>query len=522
MSEKKFYITTPIFYANAELHLGHTYTLVLSDILARYHRLIGDRTFFLTGSDEHGDKIVRAAQKEGIGPQAFVNGNVAKMQELLKELGISNDLFIRTSDRELHWPGAKKLWHALESAGDIYKGTYKGLYCVGCEAFITEKELVNGKCPLHDTEPEHIEEENYFFKLSKYGPEIKRLLESGELKITPHSKVNEIIALLSSLTGENSLGDVSISRPERAIPWGVPVPDDPTQLMYVWCDALSNYISALGYGSDNEEKFKSFWPADIQVLGKDILRFHALLWPAFLLSAKLPLPRELLVHGFVNSGGKKMSKSLGNVLSPGEFIALYSRDALRYYLAREVSPIEDWDLTREKFKEVYNANLANGLGNLVSRTLKMAEQYFGGVVRGDATHSPSIRTKLTTIEAPGDVAGLNIPYIITNDILPRYHKHMSVSEINKAADVVWELIGHLDQFVTDYEPFKLVKTDKKAAEAVIWGLLYGLREVGQMLVPMMPDTAERITLLVGVSLVGADEMVFNSKAPSEPLFRRKE
>ena len=240
MSEKKFYITTPIFYANAELHLGHTYTLVLSDILARYHRLIGDRTFFLTGSDEHGDKIVRAAQK------------------VLKELGISNDLFIRTSDRELHWPGAKKLWHALESAGDIYKGTYKGLYCVGCEAFITEKELVNGKCPLHDTEPEHIEEENYFFKLSKYGPEIKRLLESGELKITPHSKVNEIIALLSSLTGENSLGDVSISRPERAIPWGVPVPDDPTQLMYVWCDALSNYISALGYGSDNEEKFKSF------------------------------------------------------------------------------------------------------------------------------------------------------------------------------------------------------------------------------------------------------------------------
>ena len=258
------------------------------------------------------------------------------------------------------------------------------------------------------------------------------------------------------------------------------------------------------------------------MLGKDILRFHALLWPAFLLSAKLPLPRELLVHGFVNSGGKKMSKSLGNVLSPGEFIALYSRDALRYYLAREVSPIEDWDLTREKFKEVYNANLANGLGNLVSRTLKMAEQYFGGVVRGDATHSPSIRTKLTTIEAPGDVAGLNIPYIITNDIIPRYHKHMSVSEINKAADVVWELIGHLDQFVTDYEPFKLVKTDKKAAEAVIWGLLYGLREVGQMLVPMMPDTAERITLLVGVSLVGADEMVFNSKAPSEPLFRRKE
>lgn len=522
MNEKKFYITTPIFYANAELHLGHTYTLVLSDILARYHRSVGHKTFFLTGSDEHGDKIVRAAQKQGMGPQAFVNENVAKMEVLIRELGISNDLFIRTSDQELHWPGAKKLWHALEAAGDIYKGTYKGLYCVGCEAFITEKELVNGKCPLHDTPPEHIEEENYFFKLSKYAPEIKNLLESGALKITPHSKANEIIALIASSTEDNTLGDVSISRPERAIPWGIPVPSDPTQLMYVWCDALSNYISALGYGSDNEENFKTFWPADIQVLGKDILRFHALLWPAFLLSAKLPLPRELLVHGFVNSGGKKMSKSMGNVLRPSEFIAEYGRDALRYYLGREVSPVEDWDLTREKFKEVYNANLANGLGNLASRTLKMAEQYFDGVVTGEVAHVPSVRTKITTMENFDDVAGLNIPYIVTNDILPRYHKHMSENAINRAADVIWELIGHLDQFVTDYEPFKLVKTDKKSAENVIWGLLYGLQEVSQMLVPMMPDTAERITFLVGAMTDDAGKVTFNAKAPTEPLFKRKE
>jgi methionyl-tRNA synthetase len=522
MIEKKFYITTPIFYANAELHLGHTYTLVLSDVLARYHRFIGDKTFFLSGADEHGDKIIRAAQQNEMGPQAFVNENVAKMQELIKSLGISNDLFIRTSDKEKHWPGARKLWHALEEAGDIYKGTYKGLYCVGCEAFITEKDLVNGKCVHHDTVPEQIEEENYFFKLSKYGLEIKRLLESGELKITPQSKVKEMTALLSALGEETDLGDVSISRPEREIPWGIPVPGDATQLMYVWCDALSNYISALGYGSDNEENFNAFWPADVQVLGKDIIRFHALLWPAFLLSAKLPLPRELLVHGFVNSGGKKMSKSLGNVLSPGEFISEYSKDALRYYLTREVSPVEDWDLTREKFKEVYNANLANGLGNLVSRTLKMAEQYFEGVVTGDATHVPSIRTEITAVETLGDIAGLNIPYIVTNDILPRYHKYMSSHEINKGADVIWELIGHLDQFVADYEPFKLVKTDKESAKAVIWGLLYGLREIGQMLIPIMPDTAERITLLLGASELNGNEVVFNSKAPKEPLFKRKE
>ena len=461
-----------------------------------------------------------------------MNENVAKVKELIQTIGISNDFFIRTSDKEAHWPGAQKMWRALEEAGDIYKGTYKGLYCVGCEAFITEKELVHGKCPLHDAEPEHIEEENYFFKLSKYTPEVKRLLESGEFKITPGSKVNEILALLSAPDGEGSLGDVSISRPERAIPWGIPVPNDPSQ--------LSNYLSALGYGrlpatasslnkeaverwqaGDDESNFRTFWPANIQVLGKDIVRFHALLWPALLLSAKLPLPRELLVHGFVTSGGKKMSKSIGNVLSPGEFISEYGIDALRYYLAREVSPTEDWDLTREKFKEVYNANLANGLGNLVSRTLKMAEQYFGGKVTGDAAGVPPIRTKIVTVGTLGDLAGLNIPYIIINDILPRYHAHMRAQEINKAADVVWELIGHLDQFVTDYEPFKLVKTDKATTEKVLWGLLYGLREVGEMLVPMMPQTAVTIAGLLGTSVDG-DRMSFVSKVPSEPLFKRKE
>ncbi|MFA5997366.1 MAG: class I tRNA ligase family protein [Candidatus Paceibacterota bacterium] len=523
VSEKKFYITTPIFYANAPLHMGHSYTLVLTDVLARYHRSIGDNTFFLTGSDEHGDKIVRAAQMEGVGPQAFVNGNVEKMQELIKALGVSNDMFIRTSDKEHHWPGAKKLWKELEEAGDIYKGTYKGLYCVGCEAFITEKELVNGKCALHDTVPEQIEEENYFFRLSKYGNEIKRLLLSGELKIIPHSKVNEVTALISEKEGENSLGDISISRPERAIPWGIPVPSDPGQLMYVWCDALSNYISALGYGAPDDSKFNTYWPADVHVLGKEIVRFHALLWPAFLLSAKLPLPRELLVHGFVNSGGKKMSKSLGNVLIPSNFIDEYGKDALRYYLTREVSPLEDWDLTDEKFKEVYNANLANGLGNLISRTLKMAESYFPEGVKGDRARVPAISTKITDIEIPGEnVAGYNIPYLVINDILPRYHKHMSAHEINKGADVIWELIGYLDQYISDYEPFKLVKTDKETTEAVLWGILYGLREVGQMIKPIMPDTAMRMEIFLGATDADDGSVVFHAKAPFEPLFMRKE
>ncbi len=516
----KFYITTPIFYANAELHLGHAYNLILSDIIARYHREIGDKTFFLSGADEHGDKIVRAAQKEGLGPQAFVNKNVATFQDLMGKLNISNNFFIRTGDKDAHWPGAVKLWRALEEAGDIYKGTYEGLYCVGCEAFVTEKELVDGKCAHHDKEPEHISEENYFFKLSKYIPELKRLLGSGEFKITPQSKVNEMLALLSAGEKGDALGDVSISRPERSIPWGIPVPGDSTQLMYVWCDALSNYISALGYGRDDDANFKTFWPADVHVIGKDIVRFHAILWPALLLSAKLPLPRELLVHGFVTSGGKKMSKSLGNVLSPHDFINEYGTESLRYYLAREVAPTEDWDLTHEKFKEAYNANLANGLGNLVSRTLKMSEQYFAGQVTGHQQSAPPIRTHTAGLTALGDLAGLNIPYLVLNDILPRYHNHMTSYEVNKAADVIWELVGHLDQFVTDYEPFKLVKTDKDATEKVLWSLMYGLREISKMITPMMPITAEKIKALIGATEEG-DTLSFKSVTLTEPLFMRK-
>jgi methionyl-tRNA synthetase len=512
----KFYITTPIFYANARLHMGHTYTLVLADILARYHRAVGDQTFFLTGSDEHGEKIARAAQKEGLGPQVFVNGKAELFQELLKELHISNDTFIRTSDQKRHWPGAVKLWLALEASGDIYQGIYHGLYCVGCEAFVTEKELVNGKCVLHDMVPEKVEEENLFFKLSRYSDELKRLIESGELKITPESRGREMLALI----GEG-LADVSISRLMGGVPWGVPLPSDPSKVMYVWCDALSSYLSALGYGSDDETNVNLYWPADVQILGKDILRFHALLWPALLLSAHLTPPKELLVHGFITSGGAKMSKTLGNVLDPEEFIKEYGIDALRYYLAREVSTTEDGDLTREKFKETYNANLANGLGNLVSRTLKMATQYFDGTITSEPSRVPPLRVGITVASVIGDLEGVNIPYVITNDILPRYHAFLRAHEIPKAMDVVWELVGHLDGYITSYEPFKLIKTDPEMTERVMWGLVYGLREIAGMLSPMMPQTAEKITELITVK--ETESVVTFTTAPlSAPLFMRKE
>ncbi len=514
---KKFYITTPIFYANGDLHLGHAYALVLADIIARYQRSIGKEVFFLTGSDEHGDKIIRAAQSNGVGPQLFVDNKAANMRGLISQLNISNDGFIRTSDQKEHWLGAEKLWRALEETGDIYKGTYKGLYCTGCEAFITEKDLVNEKCVYHDAIPETIEEENYFFKLSKYKTELKDLLETGGIKITPQSKVREMVALL------DTVDDISISRPARETKWGIPIPTSTPhtrhstlfQLMYVWCDALSSYLSALGYGGNDEKNFNKFWPADLHVLGKEILRFHVLILPAFLLSAKLPLPRQLLVHGFINSGGKKMSKSIGNVLYPDDFILEYGVDALRCYFAREAPPTEDWDLTHEKFKQVYNANLAHGLGNLVSRVLKMAEQYFGGQVLGNE------QLIINSEQSGGQKK--NIFDLIKDDISPRYHLHMNAYEINKATDVIWELIGNLDKFITDHEPFTLIKTDKEATQKILWSLLFGLREIAGMLVPIMPVTAEKILNFIQVTdTIPNKDVIFSTKVLKEPLFKLKE
>ncbi len=511
----KFYITTPIYYANAKPHLGHAYATVIADIFARYRRAQGDNTFFLTGTADHGEKIVRAATAVGMGPQAFVNQNVEKFKELYKKIDISNDYFIRNSDKEHHWPGAQALWNKIEAAGDLYQGVYKGLYCVGCESFKTEKDLVDGKCPDHNTACEEIEEENYFFRLSKYADKIKNIIENNEIEIIPSSRKQELLNFINE-----GLQDISFSRPEGIIPWGIPVPGKQNQMMYVWCEELSNYISALGYGRDDDENFKTFWPADIHIVGKDILRFHAIVWPAMLLSAGLPLPKKILAHGMLISEGRKMSKTIGNVIDPTDLIAEYNSDTLRYYFAREISPFDDGDITVEKFKEAYNANLANGLGNLVSRTLKMSEQYFGGKVTGDSGSAPSIRTRTAVISALGELAGLNIPYLVINDILPRYHNHMAKYEVNKASDVVWELIGCLDQFVTDYEPFKLVKTDKDTAEKVLWSLLYGLHEISEMITPLMPATAEKIKILIGATEEG-ETLSFKSTVPTEPLFMRK-
>ncbi|KKT14937.1 MAG: Methionyl-tRNA synthetase, partial [Parcubacteria group bacterium GW2011_GWC1_43_30] len=363
----KFYLTSPIFYPNAKLHMGHAYTMTLCDILARYQRLENKEVYFLTGSDENTGKVVRAAKEANKSIEEFLTEINKNFENLYKSLNISYDQFIRTTDKEKHWPGAIALWNKLVEAGDIYKSIYRGLYCPSCEAFYTGKDLVDGKCPYHMTILEGIEEENYFFRLSKYTDTVKEKIKSDKLRVIPETRKNEILALL-----EQGLEDVSFSRPIENVPHGIPVPGDSTQVIYVWCDALVNYISAIGYGRDETELDK-WWPANLHVIGKDILRFHAAIWPAMLLSAGLPLPNSLLVHGFITSGGHKMSKSIGNIIDPLELIEKFGPEAVRYFLARKISTFEDGDLTTEAFKDAYNGDLANGLGNLVSRIMKLAE-----------------------------------------------------------------------------------------------------------------------------------------------------
>jgi len=473
---KNFYITTPIFYPNAKLHMGHAYTVTICDILARAQKLQGKETYLLTGADENTGKILKVVEEQGQTVEEYLNQVTLNFKDLYSKLGISYDQFIKTSDKETHWPGAQALWKKLVETGDIYKATYSGLYCVGCETFYTEKDLVEGKCPVHLTVPEKIEEENYFFKLSKYTQIIKEKIESNELLIVPQTRKNEIVALL-----DRGLEDISFSRPIKNVPHGIPVPGDPSQVIYVWCDALVNYISALGYGR-NTELFEKFWPANVHVIGKDILRFHAAIWPAMLLSAGLPLQKSLLVHGLITSGGHKMSKTLGNVIDPYELIEEYGFEAVRYYLAREVSPFEDGDLTKERFKESYNANLANGIGNLTSRIMKMAQD---------------------NLDAPVSIA--------EREDMSQYFAFYDSFEISKAADFVWNEIKSLDQYIQENQPFKVVKTDKEAGQKMIGELVVRLYSVARMLNPILPETSEKIKALIK-----------ENKTPEVPLFVRKD
>jgi len=464
----KFYVTTSIPYVNAEPHIGFALEIIQADVLARYHRHKGEDVFFLTGADEHGVKIVRAAEVAGKTLQDFTDGVTKKFEDLKKVLNLSWDDFIRTSDKKKHWPGAQKLWLKLYGAGKLYKKSYKGIYCIGHEAFITEKDLVNGKCKDHQKEPEIVEEENWFFKLSDYTKEIKAKIESDELQIVPKSRKNEILALINE-----GLEDISFSRPHENLSWGVPVPNDPKHIMYVWCDALSNYISALGYGQKENSKFKiknlkfaKYWPADVQVIGKDILRFHAAIWPGMLLAAKLPLPKTIFVHGFITVGDKKMSKTIGNVIDPFEVVKKYGADALRYYLLREIPSGEDGDFTYEKFEERYNADLAKGLGNLVARVLALAQ-------KNSAIKNKVFNTNIKKIEK-------------------QIEKLIKEFKFNDALSVLWQLVALGNKYIDEKKPWTL-KPDSKEFKEIVGSLLFLISDIGVLLSPFLPETSEKIS-----------------------------
>ncbi len=482
-NNNKFYITTTLPYVNADPHIGFASEIVRADIIARYRRLMGDDVFFNTGTDEHGLKIYRKAQEEGIDTQKYTDEYAKKFDELKNHLNLSYDNFIRTTD-EHHKKSAQEFWKRCEASGDIYKKNYSVKYCVGCELEKTESELdENGQCPLHPGKDlEIIEEENYFFRWSNYGQKLLDFYAENPDFVQPDFRLNEIKKFI-----ERDLEDFSISRLKEKMPWGVPVPGDDDHVMYVWFDALVNYISCLGWPED-EKKFEEYWGTEsnrnaIQVAGKDNLRQQSAMWQAMLMSAGLPLSKQIFIFGFINSGGQKMSKSLGNVINPYDLVDEYGTDAVRYYIARHFNMFEDSDFTMEKFKEDYNANLANGLGNLVSRIMKMAETNLeGSIERPEAT--------------PFD---------------EKYTKVLNDFRLDKAMNFVWEKIGELDARIQETEPFKLVKTDKEKAVEIIKELIGDLYIIARLLHPFMPKTSEKIK-----------ELIKDNKSPERPLFIRKD
>lgn len=458
---KKFYITTSIPYTNAPPHIGFALELIQTDVIARYHRSLGEDVFFLTGTDEHGIKTKKAAETIGKTPIEFANEISQKFRKLREALNISTDFFIKTTDKTIHYPAVKALWEKLEKNGDLYKKKYKGFYCEGCEAFKTRKELFGGKCIIHQKPVEHIEEENYFFRLSKYLKQIKDVIEKGKIKLIPETKKSEVLKMLKSME------DVSFSRAREKY-WGFSVPGDESQIIYVWADALPNYISAIGYSNDTK-KFKRYWPADIHCIGKDIIKFHAIYWPAMLLSAGLKLPKTIFVHGFITVGGQKMSKSLGNVIDPFTLVSRYGTDAVRYYLLREIVPTEDGDFTYEKFEQRYNADLAGGIGNLLARTITLA------LKSEFKEQKPSFKIRKTIIN--------------TNK---KYEKYLQEFKFNESLKSIWELISFFDKYINKEKPWE----NKKNSSKVILNVLFGLNEISQLLSPFLPETSQKIKVII--------------------------
>ena len=455
------YITTTLPYVNAEPHIGFALELLQADTLARSWRLAGEEVFFSTGTDEHGQKIFESAQKEGRDVQEYVDFYAKRVEDLKDLLNLTPDNFIRTTSTE-HKQAAAEMWRRCDAAGDIYKKAYTGRYCVGCEAYKTDKDLTeDGHCGLHPSLTiQIIEEEDYFFRLSKYQDRLVEYL-SRESSIVPEWRRQEALNFVNG-----GLEDFSISRSKEKLSWGVPVPGDDSQVMYVWFDALTDYISTLGWPSDPEGLFAKFWEggATLQTGGKDQVRFQSVMWQAMLMSADIKNTDQVFYHGFINSGGQRMSKSLGNVISPYELVEKYGVDATRYLLLRHVHPTEDSDVTWERLDEWYLANLVNGLGNLVARVMKLAEEHLE-----------------TPVERPE-----------ANTLTKEYWKSIEAFEFNQTLDMVWTRIQETDERITREEPFKLVKTNPEEGKRIIYELALELYHLARLLNPFMPGTSEVI------------------------------
>jgi methionyl-tRNA synthetase len=473
---KSFYITTPIYYVNASPHIGHAYTTIVADVLARYHRMAGVNTFFVTGTDEHGDKIAEAAQKAGVTPQEYADKISAQFRSLCPELSITNDYFIRTTDSN-HIETVRYILQKVYDSGDIYFGSYEGHYCVGCERFYMEKELIEGKCPDHQTKPEYRKESNYFFRMSKYQDWLINHIKENPDFIRPERYKNEALAFL-----RDPLEDLCISRPKTRLQWGITLPFDENYVTYVWFDALINYVTALDY--PDGEKFKIFWPAAEHLIAKDILKPHGIYWPTMLKAAGIEPFQHLNVHGYWNLDQSKMSKSLGNIVRPLDLKDKYGLDAFRYFLLRDMVFGLDSNFSEEAFVQRLNSDLANDLGNLVSRTITMAVKYCDGKVpeinpqKKDSSLHEAARKVVTEVESS------------FNDMF-----------LHKALIAIWDFINVTNKYIVENEPWTLGKdpANKEKLTAIMYNLLAALRAIAILLTPFMPQTAEKILRQIGVN-----------------------
>lgn len=476
-SKKTFYVTTPIYYPSGDLHIGHTYTTVAADTLTRFKKQQGYDAYMLTGTDEHGQKIQKLAEKAGVTPKAYVDKTVAKIKDLWKLMNINYSQFIRTTDPE-HVKSVQKIFKRFYEQGDIYKGTYEGWYCTPCESFWTETQLVDGKCPDCGRPVERAHEEAYFFKMSKYADRLLKYIEDHPGFIQPESRKNEMINNFI----KPGLQDLCVSR--TSFDWGVPVDFDPGHVVYVWIDALTNYITALGYLNDKPQLMDKYWPADLHLVGKDIIRFHTIYWPIMLMALDLPLPKTVYGHGWVLLKGGKMSKSVGNVVDPVELVKKYGVDPLRYHVLKEMKYGSDGVYNEDLLVANINSDLANDLGNLLSRTIAMTVKYFGGVIPAEqAAGEYDQDLKDTAREA-----------------IETYASYMDKLDFSRALQAIWQLVGRANKYIDETEPWILGKDEsqKERLAAVLYNLTETLRIVSVLIAPAMPETAEKMQKILNV------------------------